>query len=510
MKALLVVIDAASPRVVCPAIQTGRLPTLQRLALAGAMHDASVTIFPSITPAATTSIITGAYPNEHGIIGASWFDETRNEVAYYGDDFWVVARKGFGAFVRDFLLRLNGDRLKSPTMFELVEGVGRKAASVNYLVFRGRDRHKVTVPWTLAAFPGVPFTETVHGPTMLCLGDFVSPSVPTRGRKLKGKHGLRHRFGMDDRSSGAFLCDLMAARATPDLTVAYFADNDYRSHEVGPHNALGTVERVDAMLGDAFEAGGGLDRVLQDTFVLVTSDHGHCEVLADRQRAGVPLNKVLEEFRQATLGGRWRDRDEIMICPNMRAAQIYVREPTPVRVHRLIDALACEPRIDQIIWRSGLTRGEPDGCAVASPRGKLQFRRVSENGHTLRDAFGGHWDCRGNLEALGLELDGRDAESRDYPNPLERIAGALFGRQAGEVWVTAVPGCEFEAPGDSFHPGGGSHGALHALDSLSPVIAAGPVGPPVLPRAMRSLDVAPLCMRALDVPIRYQPGAPRT
>src|SRR5687768_9529813 len=113
-KVLLVVIDAASPRVMCPAIQTGQLPNLKRIADAGEMHQASVTIFPSITPAATTSIITGAYPAEHGIAGASWYDEATKDIAYYGDDFWLIARRGFGAFLREFLVRLNGDRLTAP------------------------------------------------------------------------------------------------------------------------------------------------------------------------------------------------------------------------------------------------------------------------------------------------------------------------------------------------------------------------------------------------------------
>ena len=49
MKLLLIVIDAATPHVVCPAVRTGRLPVLQRLADAGTMHQASVSIFPSIT-----------------------------------------------------------------------------------------------------------------------------------------------------------------------------------------------------------------------------------------------------------------------------------------------------------------------------------------------------------------------------------------------------------------------------------------------------------------------------
>src|SRR5215210_832400 len=150
MKVLLVVIDAATPRVIGPAVQTGRLPNLKRVADAGSMHQGCVSIFPSITPAATSSIITGAYPAEHGIAGAAFYDAVRRQVAYYGDDFWVIAKEGFGEFLRDFLVRLNGDRLTAPTLFELVERTGRSAACINYLVFRGNVSHTVNVPWLMA------------------------------------------------------------------------------------------------------------------------------------------------------------------------------------------------------------------------------------------------------------------------------------------------------------------------------------------------------------------------
>ena len=186
---LLVVIDAASPRVVCPAIQTGRLPNLKRIADAGSMHQSSVTIFPSITPAATSAIVTGAYPAENGIAGASWYDPARKEIAYYGDDFWVIAKEGFGAFIRDFLVRLNGDRLKAPTLFELIERTGRQAACINYLVYRGNVTHKVNMPWLMTILPGVPFTETVEGPSVLCLGQFVSENFPA-GKKIEDRGGV--------------------------------------------------------------------------------------------------------------------------------------------------------------------------------------------------------------------------------------------------------------------------------------------------------------------------------
>ena len=503
MKVLLVVIDAASPRVVCPAIQTGQLPNLKRLADAGEMHQASASIFPSITPAATSSIITGCYPAEHGSAGAAWFDQAREEIAYYGDDFWVIAKEGFGAFLRDFLIRLNGDRLTAPTLFELIERAGRPAACLNYLVHRGIVSHDVNMPWLLAMFPGVPFTDTMLGPKLLCLGDFVTGVTLRSKKKVRDKGGLLHRLGMDDASTAAMLEQLAADREFGDFTVAYFADNDYRSHEVGPHAALPVIERVDAALGAMFEAAGGFEPFMQDRCVIVTSDHGHCEILADRGAAVIELQTVLGDFRHAELGRSWQADDEIMICPNMRAAQIYLREPTAVRVDRVARTALLDARVDLVMWKTAVTQGAERGYTVMGPRGRLEFWR----GGTTKDAFGTPWEWRGDLEVLQLMRDGSRIESIDYPNAFERIAGALDARHSGELWVTAQPGCEFEVPGGEAHCGGASHGALHALDSLSPVIVAG--APRRLPRALRSVDIAPLCMEALGLEMRYKVGDPR-
>ncbi len=508
MKVLLIVIDAATPHVMCPAVRTGRLPVLRQLADAGTMHESSVSIFPSITPAATTTIVTGAYPAEHGIAGASWFDEARQEVAYYGDDFWVIAREGFGHFIRDFLIHLNGERLRAPTLFQMVERSGRTAACLNYLVFRGDHPHRVRMPGLIAALPGVPLTETVEGPSMLCLGDFVGAHGP-HGHKLKGKGGLLHRFGMDDASTGSLLRDLFAAGPLPDLTIAYFADNDYQSHEVGPHAALPVIERVDAMLGDAFDAAGGMERALADTCVVLTSDHGHCDILPDASEAVIRLDRLLANFRQADLGKAWRSNDQIMICPNMRAAQIYLREPRAKLLEDIARDVLTDRRIDQVIWRTDHTTRNAEGYTVLSPRGRLEFTRSPEGGGASTDAFGGHWAWRGDGETLGLQVDGDTIEFEQYPNAFERIAGALDLDQNGELWITARPGCEFEVPGGQAHVAGASHGALHALDSFSPVIVAGGPVRPRLPSQMRSVDIAPVCMDLLGLPMRYRPGMPR-
>jgi len=242
---------------------------------------------------------------------------------------------------------LNGDRLLAPTMFQMIERTGRRAACLNYLVFKGDCEHDVRIPGAIAVLPGAPVTESVLGPSVLALGDFVVPAW-SRVNKLDKKGGLLHRFGMDDASTGVMLREIMERRALPDFTIAYFADNDYLGHKIGPVAALTAIERIDRMLGEAFEAGGGLDSVLADTTVVVTSDHGHCDILP-AEDAAIHLDRHLADFRQAELGRPWRGHDEIMICPNMRAAQIYVRHATPETVQRIAGTLLADSRVDQVL-----------------------------------------------------------------------------------------------------------------------------------------------------------------
>jgi hypothetical protein len=190
----------------------------------------------------------------------------------------------------------------------------------------------------------------------------------------------------------------------------------------------------------------------------------------------------------------------------MRAAQIYIQEPTPERIRRIVDVLHRDPRVDQVIWCAGLTGDDTPGeFVVSSRRGQIQFAR----GDGPRDDFGTRWTWTGEPDALRFACDRGEIEWREYPNAFERIAGVLDAAHGGQIWATAIPGCEFEVPGGDAHVGGGSHGALHALDSLSPVIAAGPPGAVVVPRSFRSVDIAPLCARSLGIGMRYRVGEPR-
>jgi hypothetical protein len=203
-----------------------------------------------------------------------------------------------------------------------------------------------------------------------------------------------------------------------------------------------------------------------------------------------------------------------MICPNMRAAQVYVRHPSHEAIEHIARSCLIEPRVDLVMWKR--TAPESGSYIVTGPRGRLEFwpsgsTRVATPANlpatSGRDAFGTAWSWRGDLEVLQMSKDGSTVESSEYPNAFERIAGVLDARNSGDVWVTARPGCEFQLEGGKPHIGGGSHGALHACDTLCPVIVAG--ARMRLPSAMRSVDIAPLCMEALGLPVRYAVGQGR-
>jgi hypothetical protein len=91
----------------------------------------------------------------------------------------------------------------------------------------------------------------------------------------------------------------------------------------------------------------------------------------------------------------------------------------------------------------------------------------------VSDVRGLSWSVEGELGVLEACLrDGRlDAPS--FPDALSRVWSALTCPTSGDVLLSAAPGYEFLDWGAQAHVGGGSHGSLHADDSLGALIFHG-------------------------------------
>jgi hypothetical protein len=160
------------------------------------------------------------------------------------------------------------------------------------------------------------------------------------------------------------------------------------------------------------------------------------------------------------------------------------------------------------VEREGVGPPEDDDleAVVESNGAELRFRP----GSGVEDRRGGRWDVDGDLRALEAELrDGR-LESATYPHPLERLWSALTAPHAGDISASLSPGYECVDWGGATHVGGGSHGSLHAGDSLGPLLMVGVEGGAAEAHEQWTLrDVAGLVLSHFRVPAESEmAGAP--
>lgn len=492
-RVLLIVIDALTDRLVRPLIDDGKLPHFRAIRDQGQLRT-NTSIFPSITHACLSSIATGCYPCDHQVLGGHWYLPDEQDQAYYGTDPDVIFHRGIENFFEDFVVELNGRRLEAETVFQAVENAGLRAASLNYMIYKGDVEHDVNLPFLMQIVPGINDDGmTVRGPSTLYLGEFVKSSAPDFP-DLQVKDGPTNWFGFQDVNTGYQLRQLASAKAFPPFTLAYFPRNDYLSHSEGPEKAHFKLKEFDALLGEMFEAYGGIDKFMSEMCLLITGDHSQTAIDDDSQ-AAISLPALLEEeFSTATEGEEWQSDFDILGCSNLRAAQLYFKDPTPAAVEKAIEMLRRDARIDQVILRAGVLDAG-DGYLVLQDSKRLQFQRGDE----ATDQHGNGWQWEGDLAAV----DGRVEDGRitfpAYPNAFERLEGVLRSKHIGQLWLTARPGYEFDTPLAGIHQGGGSHGALHVEDSLTVLFLAGDCGDFELPANPRLVDIKPICLQLLGI-----------
>jgi hypothetical protein len=108
---------------------------------------------------------------------------------------------------------------------------------------------------------------------------------------------------------------------------------------------------------------------------------------------------------------------------------------------------------------------------VAVERGgeRLRFRP----GDDVADLRGGRWQLDGDPAVLAAEVEDGRLRSDEYPDPLARVWSALTAPHSGDLIASLELGFEAVDWGGVTHAGGGSHGSLHAGDSLGPLLFVG-------------------------------------
>ncbi len=305
-----------------------------------------VASFPSMTVSDLSTIVTGAYPNEHRIPGLVWFDAERKLIVNYGNNFQQTMILGTKSVSRNALFDLNETHLSKDvhTVFEDLANAGYSTGAINMLVYRGRKPHQLTLPVYTLPFAGTG-SYTVHGPDTLVFGQLTSPVVDTN------KDGLFHRFGLNDDFATDALIQLIKQKKLPDFTMVYLPSNDTVVHKHGV-DAMRGIANVDKDIQKVLSSYGTWDDTLKHLTLIVMGDGGITPVLPKEGKPTISITDAFPKHAVYRWGMNVETDDDVAFAVNSRMAYVYLLN-SRVRPTQVVERLKRERRIDLITWTDG-------------------------------------------------------------------------------------------------------------------------------------------------------------
>lgn len=221
-----------------------KIPSLRRLVREGAAADGVVSVLPTVTYPAHTSLITGVPTSVHGIVDNRMFDP---EGVSGGANYW---------YARD---------IRVPTLLGAVRGRGWRTAAVAWPVTVGLDVD-FHVPEFWRVNYGTDFSENSSFLRVASTPHLLDAVEIARGTPLAAKQTDEDR---------ADIAAFILKTYQPHLSLLHLVDLDSAQHSFGPGSpeALRTLERLDGLIGrliQTLEASGLYDR----THIAIVSDHG--------------------------------------------------------------------------------------------------------------------------------------------------------------------------------------------------------------------------------------------
>jgi predicted AlkP superfamily pyrophosphatase or phosphodiesterase len=249
-----------------------QIPTLRRLMADGATASGVVSVYPSVTYPAHTTLVTGARPARHGIYGNEEFQPL--ETSETRDLQWFASA------------------IKADTLWDAAARRKLKTAMVSWPVSVGAGDYN---------FPEILKIDGSFEQTLKLIKandrpqEFVE-ELEKRDPQLYSN--LNKDEGDDMRTRFA---EFIITEKRPDLLLVHLFDLDHFQHDFGPFTpeAFAMLEKVDGYVGRILAAAKRAG-TLNDTAIFIVSDHGFMPI---RQQAhpGVLLAEAgLVKVRQET------------------------------------------------------------------------------------------------------------------------------------------------------------------------------------------------------------------
>lgn len=451
-RVVFVLIDGARHDVLRALLDRGELPNLARHVIEPGGMTVGTTVFPSTTGVAYIPFLFGRYPGPANVPGIRWLD--RAGAAGGLRDQWRAARSYCGAQAG----WINRDIACGPSIFELVP-----------------ESVAICTPIVRGLRPGahrIPLKRALLGIAAHYLGTYLS---------------------LDRAVAQAWV--EVASHAWRFLFVA-FPGPDGLSHLHDPAHVLvlESYRQIDRALGAFVQR---VRRHGELPVFFVAADHGasvvtaHCDIALTLEGWGVPtLRHPLHVWRGAAQAA-------VMVSGN-GCAHVYFRPRSGRAVPRTGSAVPSDlvaqllelPAVRLAAWRDG-----QGGVLVAS--GWQRGRLCEEAGEvTYEPLLGDPLELGADRLTLGdRELLARSRHT-SLPDAARQLLQLFRSPRAGDLVLAAAAGSDFRGPWEIPEHRAG-HGSLIADHVEVPLAASIP-----LPDApIRTVDVFPAMLEALDVPV---------
>lgn len=312
-RVILITIDGLKPdNYLNPDAHGLKVPTLRWLVQQGAVSDGALSVFPTLTYPAHTSLVTGVNPGTHGIVGNRSFDPLDDDLEgwrWYAEDIAVEP-----------IWRVAQEHGLKTALIHLPVSVGAKVSWVVPEYWRAKNRQDQKLLRAVST-PGLLEGVATRYP------DFWSRYLPPN---------------VKDDSLTDIAVDLLN-QGTPQLLVMHLIEVDSAQHKFGidTPEARHAIEQDDRQVGRVLAALSQRG-ILGETAVVVASDHGFrsartvvrpCTLLTAAGLIAEDASKIVD----------WK----ATVLANAGQAYVYVKddtdEPTRQRVRDLFVAKQKEP-----------------------------------------------------------------------------------------------------------------------------------------------------------------------
>ncbi|PBB51841.1 MULTISPECIES: alkaline phosphatase family protein [Mesorhizobium] len=345
MRFLIISFDGLRPDLVLPDL-TPNLCRLQYLGVTLAKHR---TIYPSETRAAFPSLVTGATPGRHGMVGNRYVDRSVTPPRYIDTSDAVLLRK--------LDLESGGGLMSVPTLGEILAGAGRSMAvlatntpgTTRFFHHKAEDFGHIRLSGH--------FREA-------CTPDDVLAEAQRRIGPLEpASLEVEPNTAGQDWITSAFL-DVVWPKYRPDVTILSYGEPDITSHfhGTGAEATRGIITHCDRQFGRVLDWWEAEERA-KGVQIIAMSDHGH---ISGHTRVSVVDNLREAGFRAGTAPAPDVD---VVVVPGQVGA-LYLADPSDQKIARLVATITSQPWCGPVFTRA---KNETEGIAPGSLGSRLVF-----------------------------------------------------------------------------------------------------------------------------------------